>query len=281
VSRIMKVYAGKEDAAAIREAAKVIEKYDAFLLVEADEAEAAALGRRFPYEDITDQYNLKFGDRTIDTSRPRITAAGTNSFTCRLQGHPQSRTGASPLCRAVHWAHQTGLAKPNPGSWCETAAANGQFLVRGLGYAGHAAQDCGHALCAMAGHLPHRERTAPSALGEEPGPYLPRRRERHGVYSVEIFASEDAGRIARGARRLGFQILSQEPKAHLLIVRSTDPERSTQKKIKDLSAVHGVRFIRQRTMPRPANNVATTIMGNAFTARASNGLKLTGEGEII
>ena len=77
MSRIMKVYAGKEDAAAIREAAKVIEKYDAFLLVEADEAEAAALGRRFPYEDITDQYNLKFGDRTIDTSRPRITAAGT------------------------------------------------------------------------------------------------------------------------------------------------------------------------------------------------------------
>src|SRR5262249_53549300 len=73
----------------------------------------------------------------------------------------------------------------------------------------------------------------------------------------------------------------QEPKAHLLIVKSTDSERSTQKKIKDLSAVHGVRFIRQRTVPRTANNVATTVMGNAYTAIASNGLKLSGDGEII
>ena len=74
--KILKVYANKEDVAAIRATGKVIEKYDAFLLVEADEKEASALTRKYPVKDITAQYELKFGGRTVDTSQPRITAVG-------------------------------------------------------------------------------------------------------------------------------------------------------------------------------------------------------------
>jgi hypothetical protein len=37
MKNILKVYAGKKDIAAIREAARIIESYDAFILVEADE----------------------------------------------------------------------------------------------------------------------------------------------------------------------------------------------------------------------------------------------------
>ena len=281
MSRIMKVYAGNQDAAAIREVAKVIEKYDSFLLVEADEAAAAALGRQFPYEDITGHYDLKFGGRTIDTSQPRITASGSTRPHAAYKG----TRGLAP--GSHHYVVQfIGPIKP---IWLSRVRAAGAKLRQPMSNFAYVILASPAALPRIAGmrfvrwlgHLPHRDRIAPSVLGEEKGPKLPRRRERPGVYTVEIFASEDLARIARAARGLGLDVLSQEPKAHLLIVKSTDSDRSTQKKIKDLSAVHGVRFIRQRTVPRTTNNVATSIMGNAFTAIASNGLKLTGDGEII
>ncbi|MFL6452008.1 MAG: S8 family serine peptidase [Bryobacteraceae bacterium] len=110
---------------------------------------------------------------------------------------------------------------------------------------------------------------------------MPRRWERQGVYTVEIFDPDDAGKITRAARTLGFQILSQEPKAHHILVQSTERKAAQKKQIEGLAAVHGVRYIRQRVVPRPANNVATAIMGNKYTALSPKGLNLTSEGEII
>jgi len=100
------------------------------------------------------------------------------------------------------------------------------------------------------GHLPCRDRIAAQVLGEDHGPKIPRRRERPGVFTVEIFASEDAGSIARAARGLGFQVISQEPKAHLLLVKSTESESGTQKA--DPGVVQGA----WRTLHSPANRAA-------------------------
>jgi serine protease AprX len=77
MKNILKVYAGKKDIAAIREAARIIESYDAFILVEADEKTSRSLARKFPVEDITAQYELSFGDRRIATSQPRISSTGS------------------------------------------------------------------------------------------------------------------------------------------------------------------------------------------------------------
>jgi serine protease AprX len=101
------------------------------------------------------------------------------------------------------------------------------------------------------------------------------------VYTVEIFSSEDAGRIARACRSLGFEVISQQPKARLLLLRTKEANSATTRQVQKLSEVHGVRFVRQRVVPRPSNNVATTVMGNDYTARAPGGLKLAGQGEII
>jgi subtilisin family serine protease len=80
---------------------------------------------------------------------------------------------------------------------------------------------------------------------------------------------------------LGFEVISQEPKARLLLLRTEEADNATARQVEKLSEVHGVRFVRQRVVPRPSNNVATTVMGNDYTARAPGGLKLAGQGEII
>src|SRR5919204_3813283 len=75
---ILKVFAGRDDAPAVLERAALVEAYDAFLLVDATPATAREIGRRFPVEDVTDQYQLEFPNVRINTSRPRITAAGVH-----------------------------------------------------------------------------------------------------------------------------------------------------------------------------------------------------------
>jgi serine protease AprX len=279
--KILKVYADGKDAAAIRQAAKIIEKYDAFLLVETNEEEAKSLARKFPLEDVTAQYALKIGDRIVDTSRPRITA------TRAAHPHPAYK-GARQLPPGPHH-YIVQFVGPIKQSWLSRLRATGSRLRQPLdnfAYVVLATEKSLPKIAALSfvrwlGHLPHQDRIARSALGEEQGPKLPRRKARPGLYTIEIFASEDAGRIARSARGLGFQILSEEAKARLLIVQHTGSEKTNRAKIQALSMVHGVRFIRQRIMQRTANNIATSIMGNVYTAAASNGLHLSGDGEII
>src|SRR4030095_9919878 len=71
------------------------------------------------------------------------------------------------------------------------------------------------------------------------------------------------------------------PKAGVLIVRTAASAKACRTQIERLSAVHGVRYIRQRVVPRTANNIATGLMGNSYAAVKPTGLKLTGAGEIV
>ena len=73
---ILKVFAGKDDAPAVLEHATLIEPYDAFLLVQATPAGRRSLARRYPVEDITDQYAVDLPNATINTARPRLTTRG-------------------------------------------------------------------------------------------------------------------------------------------------------------------------------------------------------------
>jgi hypothetical protein len=127
--------------------------------------------------------------------------------------------------------------------------------------------------------LPHDDRISSDLTGKKTS--APRRRVRPGAYRVEIFAPEDAGRIAKKARAIGFNILSQEPRARVILVGTDGDRPASKKQLQDLSAVHGVRFIRQRAVPRPSNNVATSVMGNVYAATSPKGLELAGRGEII
>ena len=281
MKNVLKVYAGKKDIAAIRKAARIIESYDAFILVEADEKTSRSLARKFPVEDITAQYELSFGDRRIATSQPRISSTGST------RPHAAYRS-ERPLKPGPHH-YMVQFIGPIKQNWLMKIRATGAKLREPRGdfaYVIWAKEPMVRKVAGMRfvrwlGHLPYKDRIAPQVLGKRTGPKLPRRRERPGVYTVEIFSSEDAGRIARACRRLGFEVISQEPKARLLLLRTKEADSATTRQVQKLSEVHGVRFVRQRAVPRPSNNVATTVMGNDYTARAPGGLKLTGQGEII
>jgi hypothetical protein len=85
--------------------------------------------------------------------------------------------------------------------------------------------------------LPHDDRISSDLTGKKTS--APRRRVRPGAYRVEIFAPEDAGRIAKKARAIGFNILSQEPRARVILVGTDGDRPASKKQLQDLSAVHG------------------------------------------
>lgn len=261
----LKVFAPKAEFPEVLKTSKLIEKYDAFVVVEANDESALALSKHYPVEEITAQYELRLGAAPPKTLKLR-----------------KAYQGEAALPRGAHHyvVQFVGPIKP---SWLSKVRATGAKLRGphgGFAYVVWAREAMlpkisGLPFVRWMGHLPHASRIA------EPAAELPRQRIREGVYAVEIFDTDDAGKIARSARALGFRVLTQDSKAKLLLVEShaTAAQRRTQ--VRALSAVHGVRIIRERMLKRTTNNVATGVMRNAYAATASNGLKLTGDGEIV
>jgi subtilisin family serine protease len=259
---------------------RLVESYDAFLLVEATPAAARAIGRTYPVEDITDQYQLDLPNVSVNTSRLRVTTAGMR----RRLAYEGEQLGPGPHHYIVQFQgpikdrwlarlRSTGAKVRSPhGSFSYIVSARKAVLpkIAALPFV------------RWMGHLPHAARTAPGlvqpVLGRAP---LPRRRVRPNVYRVEIFDARDTGRIAAAVRRLRFKVLSKEPSARVLILESKSSDAARAKQIRALSAVHGVKFIRQQVIPRTANNVATGIMGRAHVAANPSGVNLAGTGEVI
>ena len=281
MSKMLKIYADKADLPAISEVATILQKYDAFVLAEVADEVAKSLSRKYPVEDITSQYEVRFGDIAVDTSKPRITADG------ETHSHQAYAGATDPGAGPHHYVVQfIGPVKEN---WLRRLKATGAKVRSssgGFSCIVRATKPMLPLIAALAfvrwvGHLPSSARIAPLTLGVGDTALPPRRRQREGTYTIEVFDPEHAGPVARSARKLGFQILAQEPSANLLVVKTTGTPAEVQSRIHALSAVHGVRYIRQRVTPRTANNIATKVMGNAWVALDPAGLKLTGDGEIV
>jgi hypothetical protein len=280
MAKILKVFADRAEYPSLKAAYKVIETYDAFIVLEAGDAAAKTLAAKYPVEDLTSEYELQFGERPVDTSQPRITEAGD------VKPHPAYKGVKKPGPGPHHYVVQfIGPIKPGWVNKVRSAGGQPRTPYGSFAWIVRATDAALKKIAALpfvrwVGHLPYHDRISPEASGEsEAG--LPRRQVRPGVYTLEVFAPEDLGRVARDARKIGFTVLSQEPKAKLLIVKSTSSEKTRIRQVNELSAVHGVRYIRERTVPRPSNNVATGIMGNAWASLSAGGPKLTGKGEVI
>ena len=220
---VLKVFASKDDAPAILAQSTLIEPYDAFLLVQATPAAARALARKYPVEDITDQYGIELPNGDINTTRPRVTTAGTRAHAA----YKGERLSPGPHHYLVQFR---GPVKEN---WLARLKATGAKIRSPQGsfaFVVWARQVMLPKIAALpfvrwVGHLPHAARVAPGLVrpvrGRTP---LPRRRVRPNVYRVEIFDSRDAGRIAAAARALRFKVLSQEPRARVLVVESASSE---------------------------------------------------------
>src|SRR3954468_14787271 len=95
MSPILKVFATGAEQEQLAEKVDVLERYDAFMLVEAGPAEAKRISRGRLVEDITDEYEIPVGSGTIDTSRPPVDAKGVT------RAHPAYR-GGRPLPAGPH-----------------------------------------------------------------------------------------------------------------------------------------------------------------------------------
>lgn len=275
---LLKVFADKKalDGAGVR--ARIVESYDAFQLVEADDEASQTLATTFPVEDITGQFALPAkGPATPANAALRARAGKATRDEAQLKPGPH------------HYIVQfIGPIKP---AWLTKVRATGAVLrmpYESFSHIVRATQPQRAAIAALpfvrwVGHLPHAERVGwdVDAGAGELRAAAPGVRERAGVLTVELFDKADIPRIATAARKLGFEVLAKEPGAALLIVESDAAAKARDKQVAELSSVHGVRFIRQRMLARTRNDVATGLMGNAYAATLPAGLKLSGAGEVI
>ena len=101
-----------------------------------------------------------------------------------------------------------------------------------------------------------------------------------GTYTVEFFGSADLNAALPNVKKQGFKILAKDAKAKVLVVEATGTPAGRGKRIEALAGIHGVKFIRERTLRRTSNNVAVGIMGTSVSA-GNPGLGLSGKGEIV
>ena len=93
--RTLKVFCDKAEQADLAKDHEIVERYDSFVLVLAGAREATRLKKKYVVEDITSLYEIRAGDRKIDTSRPRIDTEG------KQHAHIAYR-GAKRLSRGKH-----------------------------------------------------------------------------------------------------------------------------------------------------------------------------------
>lgn len=275
---MLKVFATKTERKPILEATKLIEAYDAFVVVEASDAQAKVLARTFPVEDISEQYRIPIaGSETDPQAAPRSRAA--------VRGPTADASDTGPHHYIVQFV---GPIKPGWVAGLRRAGATVRNPFGGFAYIVRADEAALAKMRAQksvrwVGRLPTADRVAPGLVDAARGvpATLPRRRVVPNVLNTEVFGTEDVARIATAARALGFSVLQADKRARMLTLENSGAANAKRERIRALSAVHGVRFIRERVLARTSNNVATGVMGNAWSAVKASGLKLSGAGEIV
>jgi subtilisin family serine protease len=291
MSRILKVFVSGEEQEKVITTYHVIEQYDGFIIIEVADNAVKAAAKKYLVEDITDLYTIHIGQKALDTSKPRFTTAGKQVSHPFYKGNDNKALSAGPH----HYLVQ--FNGPIKAEWLKGVKKTGAELRDPYGDFNYIVKADEAQLTKIAalpyvrwlGHLPYTDRIERTVMDtidradDDPCSVLPRTRIMPGVYVVEFFMADDVENATKEIRKLGFTILDTNQKGKVLIVETKLPRSKREKQIKDLSAVHGVRKIRERAIKRPSNNVAAGIMGTALTAGigSGSGLGLSGKGEII
>ncbi len=288
---ILKIFVSGDEQRALTDAHNVIEKYDSFVLADVDEAQANQLQNTYLIEDITPQYSIDIGLNNIDTSRPRLTSGGT------IKSHPSYKSVEKDLGTGHHH-YLVQFNGPIKQQWLKGVAKAGAELrapYADFTYVVRANQKTMIAVAGLpyvrwTGHLPFEARIesklqakTKNASGSPRTKTLPRTKILEGVYTIEFFDSADIRKAIPAIRKIGFRIVTQDPRAKLVIVESKESDTRQKVQIRELSMIHGVRKIRERAVNRPSNDVAATLMGTnlSLATEGAASLGLSGKGEII
>ena len=289
---MLKIFCRDAEQDKLAELYSVIERYQGFLIVEVAEHLVAKLASEYPVEDITSQYILRLGGQEIDTNLPRLDIEG------KLQSHPYYAS-EKKLSTGFHH-HLVQFIGPIKEKWLKSlkkAGAEPRLPLEAFTYVVRADDKTLGKLIVMpfvrwVGHLSHNNRIDSSLItrggrkADEVFSELPRTRVLPGAYVVEFFSTKELTSSLSAIKKLGFEILNKDPKSKVLVISDPKKISGTAKRIQSLSAIHGVRFIRERIIKRTSNDVAARIMGtekskgSGLSAEAGS-MDLSGHGEII
>ncbi len=281
MDRILKVFVSGRQQDEFAERYEVVERYDAFVVVDASAVDAQAIGEHYLVEDITDQYAIPLGgevNSSIDASVPRITARGTTA------AHP-IYAGAKRLPPGPHHYLVQFIGPVKPEWLAAVAKAGGEVVDAHFGFTVvvRAGQEqifriAGLPEVRWAGHLPtaaRREVVDPDAAR------LPRTRLLPDTLTVEFFTPREARKARSAVRKLGLRIAADESGAGLLVVEQpTGAAASRRRQLDALSQIHGVRMVRRKAVNRISNDVAVGVM-KADAAALTGVPDLDGSGEIV
>lgn len=280
MDRIVKVYCRGKTQAALARDHRILERYPGFALLVASPKQVRSLQRQCPTEDVTDLYSLALRNRTAGRDPTRTVA-------------PRSKVSFSAPGEKLTpgWHHYiVQFVGPIKDAWLrqlEKVGAKPRAPYENFAYIVRSPSRLLTKIAALPfviwiGHYPHRARIAATLVSkskQEPS-QLPRTRKLGNVYTVEFLGPEERRAATARIKRLGLEILNERSSGDFLIVRprSRGPIRASA--LARLSAVHGVRIIRERTLKRPSNDVAVHIMGTASSLSPGK-LGLSGKGEIV
>jgi serine protease AprX len=282
-NRIIKVFVDEAEQAPLARELDVIEGYDGFLLARVTAARAKKLAKQYLVQDVTNLYSIPLARGKIDTSVPRIDSEG------RTHAHPAYPRGTRLGKGPHHYLVQ--FIGPIKEKWLMgVRRAGGQpcDLYSDFAYVVRANR---HSLPRIVsrpyvrwvGHLPHEDRLSTpirTGIEGEPPPAPPRMKIRPHVYVIEFFTVEGARKAVPEVRRLGLEVLAEEARGRILVVKTLRQKKGRDRQLKALAAVHGVRKIRERFVSRPANDVATRILATEYSM-GNPGLGLSGRGEVV
>jgi subtilisin family serine protease len=278
---ILKVFVDKSHAADVLASTSLIQRYDAFTVVEASEERARSIRKKFPVEDISADYQLPIGGRTINTLVWRSSA--------KRAGLLKSVESKSEVIERPHH-YVVQFIAPIKQNWLariRRLGAKPREHFKSFSYIVWIPPATLPHVAALEfvlwiGHLPYKDRIDPGLVSkparETP---VPRWRVRPNTFTLETFDSRDVPKIARSARALGFKVISTDPNAQVVLLETDQPPKNRKKQLQELSAVHGVRYVRERSIRRISNNVAVSIMGGSFPGGPPSWLNFAGEGEIV
>jgi serine protease AprX len=279
MSRMLKVFAAAADQGALAANHNVIEKYDAFVVVDVSDSVAKQLEVTYLVEDITDQYKIPLGGEVqadLNTNVPRITSAG------RTRSHPDYKGLKAPGDGVHHYLVQ--FRGPVKAQWLAAVKKAGAEVVdtqSGFTVVVRASAPAVAKVAALesvrwCGHLPTEAR-----LNVEVAADAPRTRVLPDAYVVEFFTPREAKKAKATIRKLGYSITADETDVGMLVVEQPSGTQAAQRRqLQELSRVHGVRSVRRRAMNRISNDVAITIM-HATPADLVGVASLDGSGEIV
>ncbi|MBW2337581.1 MAG: hypothetical protein JRF47_12630, partial [Deltaproteobacteria bacterium] len=257
--KILKVFCTGAEQDRLAETYQVVARYEGFVIVEITEEKIAYITQSYPVEDITDLYTIHVGERTIDTTQTRIDAKG------KLRAHPAYK-GIKRLSTGSHH-HLVQFIGPIKEQWLkeikksggEPRVPHGNFTYVVRADAKTIAGINTLPFVRWVGHLSHKDRIGPLVLarpGTKSGDVverLPRTKVLPGFYAVDFFSPKDLAAALAGIKRLGFEIKDQDKKAALVVIEDPKGGVAAAKRLRELSAIHGVRFIRERVFKRTSN----------------------------